>query len=68
MTIIELRWLYGQRNKYEEKSDIMIGNIDKKESVRQNKASKRTEAEAEFKKKKKLMEKKAKSTSLRASF
>ena len=40
---------------------LMIGNIDKQESVLQNKASKRkaAEAEAEFKKKK-LMEKKAK--------
>ena len=54
----ELRWLYGQRKKCGEKSDMMMVGVDKIESNRQNKAYKRKAAgaEAKLRKKKKLVE------------
>jgi hypothetical protein len=53
--VLELRWLYGQRAKHGEKSDMMMLTVDKKESDRQNRAEKRKndESEAEAKRKKK---------------
>lgn len=57
----ELRWLYGQRKKCGEKSDMMMGTVDKIESERQNTANKRkrSETEAKLRKKNKLEEEEA---------
>ena len=58
---MELRWLYAQRSKFGEISEMRIASVDKVETNRQNKALKRkaTEAEAMLaKSKKKLMKKK----------
>ena len=57
--VMELRWLYFQRKKIGEKSKMMMGNNDKKESARQNKALQRNlaEEEADLKTQKKQAEK-----------
>ena len=53
--VLELKFLYSQRNKVGEHSDMMISGIDLKETERQNKAAKQKirEQEAEMKKKRK---------------
>lgn len=50
--ILELEWLYYQRNKSGEQSAMMIAGVDEKETKRQVKAEKRKEAEYETKVKK----------------
>ena len=54
--LMELRWLYAQRSKFGEISEMMIASVDKVETNRQNKALKRkaTEAEAMLAKSKKV--------------
>ena len=56
--VMELRWLYGQRNKRGEYSDMMMTTNDNKETDRQNKAAKRAadEVEADLKRCKKMEE------------
>ena len=53
MQVKELRWLAGKINKTGEKSDMMLGSIDKKETERQLNTSKRKsdEKDAEIKRK-----------------
>ena len=53
--VLEFRWLYGQRNKIGEKSDMMMSGKDAIETDRQNKAAKRKSAtaKAELKRQKK---------------
>jgi len=55
---LELRWLFAERNKCAEKSEMMIAGVDKNETNRQNKAEKRKASEAAVKlnKKKKCEE------------
>ena len=55
---LELRWLAFQRRKRGEKSQMMMSNVDKVESQRQEAAAKRKEAalEAQLRKKKKEVE------------
>ena len=54
---MELRWLYGQRNKINEKSDMMMSSEDKDETEHQNKAESRKMQEEEAEKKRKMKEK-----------
>ena len=47
IAVMELRWIYSQRVKVGEKSDMQMGSNDVKESKRQTKAEKRKAAEKE---------------------